>query len=277
MSGRACAAAPASCCMQQPPLQTMHVFVLLVPCLVLALNYTPALLPPGCSAELASKLQLLEGKLLHGEQAGRLDRLAQQAAAQLSRQQVEMRQHKAAEEQARQRIAALESSSQAVQQHTQALQDQAAEVTARLQAATAEYEAARAEVGDVYGQWERDREELVAQIRRASFFFGGGEGGVAWQRVAAACGTGCLLACQGSSPQAPALQGPALQPGAQDACHRRVHPPGGSGKGREGGVKRLAGTARMAPAFNLAEGSRDQRGRPLHHAARSAPHTLCRS
>lgn len=189
MRGRAGTAAPRLLRHQRPPPASNVCVCLSAPC-----RLTPPPLAPPCSAGLASKLQLLEGKLLHGEQAGGLDRLAQQAAAQLSRQQAELRQHKAAEQQARQRIAALESSSQAVQQHTQALRDQAEEVTARLQAAIAEHEAAQAEVGDVYAQWERDREELVAHIRRAL------GGMAAWhgRRRRRQAEPGCaLLACQG--------------------------------------------------------------------------------
>lgn len=80
--------------------------------------------PPArlCSSELASKLKLLEGKLLRGEQRGGLDRLAQEAAAQLSWQQAELRKQRAAESEAAQRIAALEANAQAVQTHTMTLQ-----------------------------------------------------------------------------------------------------------------------------------------------------------
>lgn len=46
-----------------------------------------------------------------------------------------------------------------------ATQDEADAVTAALAAAVAQYEGARGELGDVYGQWERDREELVEEIR----------------------------------------------------------------------------------------------------------------
>ena len=46
------------------------------------------------------------------------------------------------------------------------LQDEAAALDVALGAAAAAYEAARAELGDVYRQWERDREELVDSIRR---------------------------------------------------------------------------------------------------------------
>lgn len=77
---------------------------------------------PLCSSELASKLRLLEGKLLRGEQRGGLDRLAQEAAAQLSWQQAELRKQRAAEEEAARRIAALEANAQAVQTHTMPLQ-----------------------------------------------------------------------------------------------------------------------------------------------------------
>lgn len=82
--------------------------------LILTLSYR--------SSELASKLKLLEGKLLHGEQRGGLDRLAQEAAAQLSWQQAELRKQRAAEAEAARRIAALEANAQAVQTDTLTLQ-----------------------------------------------------------------------------------------------------------------------------------------------------------
>lgn len=44
-------------------------------------------------------------------------------------------------------------------------QEEAEVLTSRLAAAAAQLEQARAEIGDVYGQWERDREELVEEIR----------------------------------------------------------------------------------------------------------------
>ncbi|PRW20706.1 kinesin KIF3B [Chlorella sorokiniana] len=119
----------------------------------------------ACNSELASKLKLLEGKLLRGEQQGGLDRLAQQAAAQLSWQQAELRKQRAAEAEAAQRIAALEANAQAVQTHTMTLQEEAAAVTSQLEAAVGEHEAARAELGDVLQAWQHDREELAEQIR----------------------------------------------------------------------------------------------------------------
>lgn len=65
---------------------------------------------------------MLEGKLLVGEQRGGLDRLAQQAAAQLSWQQAELRKQQEAEAEAARRIAALEADTHAVQTHTLTLQ-----------------------------------------------------------------------------------------------------------------------------------------------------------
>lgn len=166
-----------------------------------------------CSAELASKLKMLEGKLLQGEQRGGLDQLARQTAAQLSRQEAELKRQRAAEAEAARRIAALEANAAAVQTHTRTLQvewggggrilqdqsqlsgammccagltlpctrhlptpphptqlphlpqEEAEAVTGQLDAAEADLRAARAELGDVYAQWERDREELVEQIR----------------------------------------------------------------------------------------------------------------
>jgi hypothetical protein len=77
---------------------------------------------PPRSAELAAKLRMLEGKLLHGEQSGGLDRLAQQKAEQLRGQQVELRRQRAAEVEAARRIAALEASTNAVQTQYSSLQ-----------------------------------------------------------------------------------------------------------------------------------------------------------
>lgn len=169
----------------------------------------------ACSAELATKLQMLEGKLLHGERRGGLDKLARDTAAQLSQQKEELRRRRAAEAEAARRIAALEASAHAVQTQysslqvcgsnvvelmygqggdgnwtcwvgctcwhlahpvtssatnalllaTRGMQEEAEALTAQIEAAAGQYEAARAELGDVYAQWEQDREELVEQIR----------------------------------------------------------------------------------------------------------------
>ena len=83
----------------------------------------PPILPTHpCSAELAAKLHLLEGKLLHGERQGGLDKLARAKAAQLSRQQEELKRQQAAEAEAARRIAALEANAQAVQTQYSSLQ-----------------------------------------------------------------------------------------------------------------------------------------------------------
>ena len=144
-----------------------------------------------CSAELAAQLRALESKLLHGEQRGGLDNLAQQTAARLSQQELELSKARAADVAAARRIAALEASTHAaqtrysslqvgvtwghVQAHRPALhrcdallylpQDESEALTAQLETAATDYEAARAELGDVYARWERERDGLVEEIR----------------------------------------------------------------------------------------------------------------
>ncbi|KAL4433732.1 hypothetical protein ABPG75_000173 [Micractinium tetrahymenae] len=117
------------------------------------------------NAELASKLRLLESKLLHGESSGGLDKLAKRKAAELGRQKEELRRQAAAEAEAARRIAALEANAHAAQSQHSSLQEEAEALTSQLAAAAAQLEQARAEIGDVYAQWERDREEFVEEIR----------------------------------------------------------------------------------------------------------------
>ena len=45
------------------------------------------------------------------------------------------------------------------------MQEEAEAVTAQLESATAQYQAARVERGDVIGQWEHDKQDLEGQIR----------------------------------------------------------------------------------------------------------------
>ncbi|KAL4450694.1 hypothetical protein ABPG77_001050 [Micractinium sp. CCAP 211/92] len=117
------------------------------------------------NAELASKLRLLESKLLHGERSGGLDNLAKRRAAELSRQQEELQRQVAAEAEAARRIAALEANAHAAQSQHSSLQEEAEAVNSQLAAAATQLEQARAEIGDAYAQWERDRGELVEEIR----------------------------------------------------------------------------------------------------------------
>lgn len=77
---------------------------------------------PSHSAELASKLHLLESKLLHGERSGGLDKLAKRKAAEFSRQQEELRRQAVAEAAAAQRIAALEADAHIAQSQHSSLQ-----------------------------------------------------------------------------------------------------------------------------------------------------------
>ena len=64
-----------------------------------------------CSEELSVKLQLLESKLLHGEQHGGLDKLAKEKEAQIRQQQQELRKQK---EQVGEEVAQKEVSSNSV-------------------------------------------------------------------------------------------------------------------------------------------------------------------
>lgn len=94
-------------------------------------------------------------------------------------------------------------------------------MTAQLEGAVAEHEAARAELGDVLQAWQRDREELAEQIRWAVGDFGACYGDFVQ----------CSSCCWGRPLSGPSdihstcaavslpCQGPALQPGAQDAGH----------------------------------------------------------
>ena len=61
-------------------------------------------------------------------------------------------------------------------------------MSAQLAAAEAELAGARGELGDVYAQWERDREELVEQIR----WVGGRVGGSLWMQWETVVWCGCV-------------------------------------------------------------------------------------
>lgn len=117
------------------------------------------------NAELAAKLRMLESKLLHGEQRGGLDSLANQTAAQLNQQEDELKKERTAAVQASRHIAVLEASAHTAQAQYSSLQEEANALTSQLDSAAGDYEAARAEQGDVYAQWELDREDLVEEIR----------------------------------------------------------------------------------------------------------------
>lgn len=77
---------------------------------------------PFCSAELAAKLRMLESKLLHGEQRGGLDSLANQTAAQLNQQEDELKKERTAAVQASRHIAVLEASAHTAQAQYSSLQ-----------------------------------------------------------------------------------------------------------------------------------------------------------
>jgi hypothetical protein len=63
-------------------------------CLEPVAHFCPTWAALACSDELASKLRLLESKLLHGEQQGGLDKLAKEKEAQIRQQQQELKRHK---------------------------------------------------------------------------------------------------------------------------------------------------------------------------------------
>ena len=200
------------------------------PCAALLTVPAPASPPLAPSAELAAKLALMEGKLLHGEQRGGLDRLAAQTAAQLRGQQAELARQRAAEAQAAAAIAALEAAAAEKAQSAAGLAGELAELDAALAAASAELQAAAAELQDVRETWERDREELVEQIRCAGRpWVAGAAGGI--DRL-----VGTRRGCCPWPPD-PALPLPhrhppkraALQPGAQGAGAGRLCAAGGGG------------------------------------------------
>ena len=144
----------------------------------------------ACSQELARKLATLQSKLLHGEQHGGLDRLAQERATQLQHAQHELQKRRQQEAQQAEHISKLEATTQAAHTRFSSAAEQVAVTVRQLEAALVEHAALRQEIDDAQDQFVRERDELAETMRCTA---GEGGGGAALHH-----GKGCdyLPACQ---------------------------------------------------------------------------------